>query len=347
MERIAIRNIPRKILIVKPSSLGDVIHSLPFLSALHECFPVAKIHWVIAKGLEGILEGNPLVSKLWIIDKDRWKKVGRIPGTISELGRLAGNLKSEDYDIVIDLQGLMRSGLITKATGAPVRIGFAEAREGSGLFYTHKVKGGRDIHAVDRYLKVVRALGCDIDEVRFPMPLIKEPEKVRQLRRAIGDYAVIVSGARWETKKWPPGQFAALASMLGMKSVVVGSAADLAISKVIEEQSRGRALSMAGETGLGDLIWLIRGAKIVITNDSGPMHIAAACGVPVVAVFGPTNPGRTGPYGRNNVIVRSSVQCSPCYKRRCRDLRCMKEITAEQVYREAIRVLLGSPDSRL
>src|ERR1700690_56066 len=134
MERITIRAIPRKILVIKPSSLGDVVHSLPFLSSLNNCFPFAKIHWIIAKGIEGIIEGNPLVSKLWIIDKDKWKKVGRISGTISELSRLAKDIRAEAYDIAIDLQGLMRSGLMTKATGAPVRIGFAKAREGRSFF---------------------------------------------------------------------------------------------------------------------------------------------------------------------------------------------------------------------
>lgn len=339
MERITITKIPRKILVVKPSSLGDVVHSLPFLSSLHDCFPFAKIHWVVAKGIEGILEGNPVISKLWIIEKDKWKKAGRILGTISEMVRLARDIRAEDYDIAIDLQGLLRSGLITKATGAPVRIGFAESREGSNLFYTHKVVGGRDVHAVDRYLKVVRAFSCDIEDVRFPMPLIRESEKVRRLKSDIGAYAVIVAGARWETKKWPADQFAALAAMLDMKSLVVGSATDCGIAKTIEEHSCGKAIAMAGETSIGELIWLIRGAKLVISNDSGPMHIAAACGIPVVAIFGPTNPGRTGPYGHNNLIIKSAAQCAPCYKKRCKDLRCMKGISVEQVYKAVKEVL--------
>ncbi|HMK57041.1 MAG TPA: lipopolysaccharide heptosyltransferase I [Dissulfurispiraceae bacterium] len=336
MEKIPIKSIPRKVLIVKPSSLGDVVHSLPFLSALHECFPFAEIDWVIAKGIEGILEGNPLVSKLWVIDKDKWKKVGRIPGTISELGRLARALKTEQYDIVIDLQGLLRSGLITKATRAPVRIGFAEAREGSSLFYTHRVKGGGDLHAVDRYLKVVSALGFDERDVRFPMPLVRESERIEQFKGKIGDYAVIVAGARWNTKRWPAEQFARLAASLDMTSVVVGGAADRDLSKAIEKQSKGKAISMAGETGIDDLIWLIRGARLMISNDSGPMHIAAACGIPVVAIFGPTNPGRTGPYGPNNIVLKSGAGCAPCYKRTCKDMKCMREISPERVL-EAVR----------
>ncbi len=334
MKKIQINSIPRKVLIVKPSSLGDVVHSLPFLHSLHECFPFAKIHWVITRGLESLLQGNPMVSKLWIIEKDQWKKAGRLLETISELDQLSRCLKSEKYDIAVDLQGLMRSGLITAATRAPIRVGFAEAREGSSIFYTHKVRGGRDVHAVDRYLKIADALGCNTSEVMFPMPLVREPEKVLKLKNELGDYAVLVPGARWETKKWPASGFAALASMLPIRSVIVGSAADQEPAKIIEERSRGAALSTAGKTDIGDLIWLIRNAKLVITNDSGPMHIAAACGIPVVAIFGPTNPARTGPYGDNHIIVSSSAECSPCYRKKCKGMKCMNDITAEMVFRE-------------
>ena len=145
---------PRKILIIKPSSLGDVVHSLPFLNVIRTCFPKAEIHWVIAKGLEGLLEGHPMVNKLWIINKDKWKKIKNVKGTISEFNVLFKELKKEKFDLVVDLQGLLRSGVLTAATGAPVKVGFKEAREGSKFFYTHKVEGGRDIYAVDRYLKI-------------------------------------------------------------------------------------------------------------------------------------------------------------------------------------------------
>jgi lipopolysaccharide heptosyltransferase I len=339
MERIEIPYIPRKILVIKPSSLGDVVHSLPFLYVLSTHFPFAKIHWVIASGIEGILEGNPMVTKLWVINKDRWKNIGRIKGTLSEMGGLVKGLKDEDYDIVIDLQGLLRSGLITKATGAPIRIGFKEAREGSALFYTHKVEGGRDIHAVDRYLKVVQALGGDIGEVKFPFPLIKESHKIEMLRSDKQEYVVIVPGARWETKKWPAESFAALASSLRIKSIVVGGPAERSLSAKIQEQTKGKALSMAGETDIMDLIWLIRGARCVVTNDSGPMHIAAACGIPVVAIFGPTNPARTGPYGTKNRILQIHLPCAPCYKRKCNDLKCMKGISVEQVFKAVMEAL--------
>ncbi len=339
MEKISIKKIPAKILIIKPSSLGDIVHSLPFLSAIKDTFPKAEVHWVVAKGLEGLLQNNPMVKKLWIIHKDQWKNLKKMRETITEVKGLFNELKKEKYDLAVDLQGLLRSGLLINASHAPVRAGFKEAREGSRLFYSHTVEGGRDIHAVDRYLKVASALGCEIDAVRFPMPLIKESEEVRKLKRESGKYAVIVSGARWETKRWPSDRFGKLAYMLNIKSIVVGSAADAKISKEIEAMSGGKAVSMAGMTDLEELISIIRGARYVITNDSGPMHIAAAFNIPTIAIFGPTNPVRTGPYGRNNHIVKSEVPCAPCYKRECKTIRCMESISIEQVY-EAIKKIM-------
>ena len=163
------------------------------------------------------------------------------------------------------------------------------------------------------------------------MPPLSEPERITRIKNKLGDYAVIVPGARWQTKQWPAERFARLASMLGIRSVIVGSAADYQTAKVIEAASGGKALSIAGETDIRELICIIKDARYMITNDSGPMHIAAACGVPVIAIFGPTSPVLTGPYGSNNIIVQASADCSPCRKRKCDDMKCMKEITVEQV----------------
>ena len=338
MNRVEIRRSPKKILIVKPSSLGDIVHSLPLLNALNRTFPSAEIHWVVAKGLEGLLEDHPMVRRLWIIHKDHWKSLRMIKSTAMEFKSLFKGLEAESYDIVIDLQGLLRSGVLTYATRSPVRIGFKEAREGSNLFYTHRIEGGKEIHAVDRYLKIAYAIGCEVEDMEFPMPLIKESEHIRKLKEDAGDYAVIVPGARWKTKIWPAAKFGRLSSLLDMKTIIVGSSEDAEIAELIESCSGGRALSVAGRTDLKDLISIIRGARYVITNDSGPMHIAAASGVPVVALFGPTNPVRTGPYGRNHITVKSLIRCAPCYKKSCRRIRCMEGISVEEVYEAVINI---------
>ena len=338
MNKIAIKKIPKKILVIKPSSLGDIIHSLPFLSAINETFPRAEVHWVISKGLEYVLEDHPMVKKLVVINKNQWKNIRKVKDTISEAKALSRDLRSESYDIVIDLQGLLRSGLIAKATRSSLRIGFKEAREGGNLFYTHKIKGGREIHAVDRYMKIAGAIGCDIEEVRFPMPLIKESDNVSRLKRETGKYAVIIPGARWNTKRWPPERFGKIAAMLRTKTIILGGPPDFEISKLIEKESGGKAISMAGKTDLKELISIIRNASYMISNDSGPIHIAAAFKIPVVAIFGPTNPLRTGPYGSGHEMVRPNIHCSPCYKKNCRDLKCMTDITVERVL-EAVRAL--------
>ena len=176
----------RKILVVKPSSLGDIVHSLPFLASLRSCFPKAEIHWVVARGFEGLLEGHPMIDRLVVVDKDQWRKLSAAGATIRSLRALHVRLKDEGYDLAIDLQGLLRSGLITKATGAPKRVGFKEAREGGTLFYTDKVEGGKGIHAVDRYLRIAAYLGCDVTEVSFPM--LEKPYPLP----FEGDYAVLV-----------------------------------------------------------------------------------------------------------------------------------------------------------
>jgi heptosyltransferase I len=334
---------PHKILIVKPSSLGDIVHSLPFLNALSKCFSTAEIHWVIAKGFEGLLEGHPMIYRLWIIKKDSWKKVRNARSTIQEIKLLFRQLKQEKYDLVIDLQGLLRSGMITSATGSPLRIGFKEAREGSRVFYTDTVEGGKNIHAVERYLKMAEFLGCNISEIVFPLPVSKSPSSLI-LHPSSYDvhpssfinsdgYAVFIPGARWKTKRWPAEKFGRLASLLNVNTVIIGSKSDSSIADQIVALSNGKAVSLAGKTELKDLINIIGRARFAVSNDSGPMHIAAALGIPVFAIFGPSDPVRTGPYGKGHTIIRSNEICSPCFRKSCDNVKCMKNVTAEEVFK--------------
>jgi heptosyltransferase-1 len=318
----------KKILIVKPSSLGDVVHSLPFLYALKKKFPKAEIHWIIAKGLEELLENNLLISKTWIIDKDKWQRISSLSNTLRSLYNLRKNLRKERFDIAIDLQGLLRSGLLAYASGACVRLGFKEAREGASLFYTHKIKGGRDIHAVDRYLKIASFLGCDIKNIESPILKVSNAFQ----NKIDYEYVVIAPGARWKTKRWHPELFGELASKLNIKSIVVGSNSDVEIADNVVNNSKGNAVSLAGKTSLKELINVISKAKFVITNDSGPMHIASALNIPVFSIFGPTNPMRTGPYGKGHTVLQAKIDCSPCYKKLCKSTKCMDSISVEEVF---------------
>jgi heptosyltransferase I len=331
----------KKILVIKPSSLGDVVHSLPVLYAIKRSFPSAEIHWIVAKGFEGILEGHPMIERVWVINKDDWKKMAKVKDTLLEFWRLFKELRSEGFDCAIDLQGLLRSGLIAQASGAPVRIGFKEAREGGAIFYTDRVMGGQDIHAVDRYLKIAAFLGCDTSEVRFLFPpsCRSLADEVLPLNFTCGNYAVMAPGARGSAKRWPARRFGELASVLPIKTLVIGSKGDICLAQEVVGASAGMAVSLAGKTDLKGLTEIIRCARFMVCNDTGPMPIAAAFGVHVFALFGPTNPLRTGPYGSRHSIVKQDMPCSPCYKKSCKNAACMDMIKTEEV-REIIEVFL-------
>lgn len=329
-DRLYLPSPPRKILIIKPSSLGDVIHGLPVLYALHVQFPEAEIHWVVAKGFDGILEGHPLIHRPWIIDKNAWKKTRNLHGTYGELRNLAGNLRREKFDLVVDLQGLLRSAVIGLFTGTKTRVGFESAREGAKYSYSHRVKTPSELHAVDKNMIVARFIGCEEAEPVFTFPSFEAPE----ILRGIPDYAVMAPSAGTLVKRWPTEFFARLASLLPVPVVIVGSGADAALGEEIARLSGGHALNLAGKTGLKELAAVIKNAKFHVSPDTGPMHIAAALNVPAFAIFGPTNPARTGPYGKIHTIIRKDLPCSPCYTRKpCPDWRCMRGITPEEVLR--------------
>ncbi len=322
---------PERILIIKPSSLGDIIHSLPVLNSLKKCFPHSRIHWVVARNFAELLEDHPMIDRLWIIDKDRWKEPLSFFSNLKELLRLRRGLRAEKFDMVIDLQGLLRSGIIAALTGSALRIGFKEAREGSTLFYTHQIEGGRTLHAVERYLNVLPFTGCSVKEIDFPLPERVLSPEFRDLCKE--DYAVIAPGARWTTKRWPPERFGEIAKRLPFKTLIIGSLAEADLATEVVRSSNGKALSLAGKTNLKDLVEIIRNSRLLLSNDSGPVHIGAALGIPTFAIFGPTSPLRTGPYGKNTFVIRSEIDCAPCFKRRCRRRYCMEVISVDNVWK--------------
>ncbi len=322
-----------RILIVKPSALGDIVHTLPFLHALKNRFPWARIDWVVAQGLHRFLEGHPMIDKLWVIKKDQWKKLGNLRQTMGEINQLRKDLGGQKYDVAIDLSGLFRSGLITGFTKAPVRLGFKESDEGSPLFYTHKIHGSMKIHAIDRYLKIAEFMGCRTDEIIYPFaPYDLNPPICKTLPER---YAVMSPSAGKPANRWHAEKFGELASRLDLPVVVIASAAEAEIAEEVVAKAKGNALSIAGQTGLKDLLAVIRKAQFFICNDTGPMHMAAALNVPVFAIFGPANPIRTGPYGKIHSVIHKELACSPCYaKHPCtnHDFRCMEELGVTRVF---------------
>ncbi|MFH2122623.1 MAG: glycosyltransferase family 9 protein [Pseudomonadota bacterium] len=334
IQPISFSELPEKILIIKPSALGDIVHTLPFLAAVHTTFPAAEIHWVVAKGLHTFLEGHPMINRLWIMDKERWKEISRLREIIPEINTFRKALADEHFDVSVDLSGLLRSGLITFAAGAHYKLGFADSDEGSPFFYTHKIEGGRQIHAIDRYLKLAALMGCDTSQVSHPMP--PYPSSIPLLSSLPEHFCIIAPSAGKEANRWPADRFGELAASLPLPSVVISSKADAGVAEEVVAASKGMAINLAGRTGLKELVALIARAEFFISNDTGPMHIAAALGIPAVAIFGPANPVRTGPYGIIHTVIQEQLDCSPCYRRTpCNDWKCMENISAEKI-RETI-----------
>lgn len=300
------------------------------LHALHTCFAESEIHWVVARGFHEILEDHPLIRKLWVIDKNSWKKPARAFDTFEDLRRLWSGLRRERFDLVVDLQGLFRSAMIGIFTGTGERVGFDSAREGAKYTYKYRITTDPEMHAVEKNMVLARALGCGAGDPVFSFPPLDPAPELSRLLPV--EYAVIAPSAGTLVKRWPAANFGYLASNLPVPAVIVGGRSDMALADEIYALSGGRAVSLAGKTSLKELAAVIRRAKFLVTADSGPMHIAAALNVPVLAVFGPTSPARTGPYGKMHTIIRSDLPCSPCYRRKpCEDWKCMSGITAESV----------------
>ncbi|WP_321495559.1 glycosyltransferase family 9 protein [uncultured Desulfobacter sp.] len=322
-----------RILIVKPSALGDIVHSMPFLYAVKQRFPWARIDWVVAHGLHTFLEGHTMINRLWVIKKDQWKKLNRLKLTLTEINDLRRGLAEQDYDVCIDLSGLFRSGLISGFSRAPVRLGFKESDEGSPFFYTHKIHGSMNIHAIDRYLKIAEFMGCPTDQIVYPFaPFNPVPAICKDLPEK---YAVISPSAGKPANQWPARRYGELAARLDLPVVVIAAPAEADIAQKVVDASQGNAVSIAGRTGLKELCAVIQNAKFFICNDTGPMHMAAALNVPVFAIFGPANPVRTGPYGKIHTVIRKDYSCAPCYAwQPCRKwgFRCMQDLDVDEVF---------------
>jgi heptosyltransferase-1 len=323
---------PRRILLIKPSALGDIVHALPVLNLLKRRWPEAHISWLVGSAFAGLLEGHPQLDEVIRFDRHRFASAWWNPRALGELIHFGRDLRRRHFDLVIDLQGLFRSGFTTGIARSPVRVGFANAREMAWMFYTHRVPvDSPDVHALDRYLRVAELLGCGRGPVEFVFSLSEEDRAAaRRLTQDRGRYAVLIPGTNWPTKRWPVEYFASLVEPLkarfGLESVVAGSRAESDLAAQIPG-----ALNVAGKTNLRELVALLDGADLVIANDSGPMHIAAALGRPLATMYGPTNPARTGPWNRDDSVVHVEIPCSPCYSRRCSHTSCMKWLTSSAV----------------
>ncbi|MEK6716554.1 MAG: lipopolysaccharide heptosyltransferase I [candidate division NC10 bacterium] len=341
----------QRILLVKPSALGDVIHTLPVAATLRRRYPNIRLDWLVEEEAADLVRGHPALSGVVVSGRRRWLRQFRnpvqIPRTLGEVGRFAVDLRRRRYDAVLDLQGLFKSALYVLATGASIRVGFAEGREGAPRVLTHRVVAPpQPVHAVERYLALAAAVDATEPVREFHIALGPEDLAAARSRfTAIPRPRVVLHpAARWRTKLWEVERWRELTASLlaeGMGVILTGSRQDEALAARIVNGLSPPPQSLVGRLTLKELVAVLRDVELMITVDSGPMHIAAAVGTPVVALFGPTDPLRTGPLGPGTVL-RRELPCSPCLRRRCQiadTYRCMRDLGVAEVL-QASRELL-------
>lgn len=318
---------PKRILIIKPSSLGDIIHALPVLAGLRAAHPHAHIAWLAGSAFVPLLDGHPLLDEVIPFDRRRFGRMWYHPGAFLAFWRFVARLRRRRFDLILDLQGLIRSGLISWFSGARRRIGFADAREGAWMFYSDRVAlPPAETHAVERNLRLLEAVGAKVDKPEFPLGLRAEEldaasSRLREHGIQPRSFAVVIPGARWKSKHWPASHLAELlrrmhADRMG-PVVLLGSPDERPWAESIIASSKAPVVNLVGTTTLRELAAMIHFARVVICHDSGPMHIAAALDRPTIALFGPTNPRRTGPYSAAARVLTNPVDCAPCYRRIC------------------------------
>lgn len=325
---------PQNVLIIKPSAIGDVVHTLPILNLMRKAWPSARISWLVTPACSGLLEEHPQLDEVILFERRKLGAWWRSPKLFGEFWRFNRNLRKRKFDLVVDLQGLFRSGWLSRITGAQRRVGMASAREGASWFYSELVpEGPRERHAMEKYLDVAESLGIGRGPIEFVWNVTQaNRDRVDTLLSGLHGrpFAVFFPGTNWDTKKWPAERYAALAQHvrqeLGMAVVVGGVKSDSTFADIIKPD-----LSLCGQTSLRETTALLEKAALVVANDTGPMHIAAALGRPLVTLYGPTSPIRTGPYGRDKSVVRLSLPCSPCLSRHCSHRSCMRWITEDMV----------------
>ena len=328
---------PARILIVRLGSLGDLIHTLPALAELHDAWPQAEIDWVVEQAHADLLALVPFLSRVIVLGD-------RTPAGWWEVIR---TLRARHYDVAIDLQGLVKSASLARFSSAKRVVGFDAdglRERAARLFYTETVEVGDNRHVIDKNLALVRGLmkttsrGHFTGALRFPLNEPASPALQSLRAQGVQDFAVINPGAAWPNKRWPPDSFAAVALFIhanfGWTPVVLWGPGEQELAQAICDATAGVA-RCAPPTKLADLVAIARAAKLFVSGDTGPLHIAGATGTPIVALFGPTSPDRNGPWDHRDVSISRYDSCACHYKRTCQREQtwCLGQISVDEVKR--------------
>ncbi len=341
------------ILIVKLSAIGDVIHTLPALNAIRRHDPDAHITWLVEEAAYPLIEGHQAVDRVLVSRRKHWIKTLFTSGTplaermtsLKEASLFVKALRETRYDLVIDFQQLLKSGVLVWLSRGNRKAGYnkgMEHMEQSHLFLNDRIPPVKmNHHALLRNLMLLNALGIPSDEIVFHLP-VRDQDR-REVDSLLARHEVNISRrplvalnpvAKWETKLWSNAKFSALGDRLfddGAELVFTGGPEDQDTVQEILRGMKGRAANLVGQTSLKMLAALYEKIDLLVTTDTGPMHLAAAIGTRVVAIFGPTAPWRTGPFGSGHQVIRAGLECSPCFKRQCDTKACMERISVADV----------------
>ena len=344
-----------RILIVRLGALGDIVHAIPVAAALRRAFPQAHIDWLVSAKHKAILDHVTVLDRRLVIN-DRGDAEGGLT-----LMKAVGEIRRARYDVALDLQGLLKSAIISRLSGATRVVGFNAryARESFARFFYTDVHdpGGAGIydasetrHVVTINLGMLAALGILSPATEFPLATPESALAKALAERTGGRYALLNPGAAWPNKRWPPPRLAALASALrarhGLTSVVLWGPGEIELAEEVVAMASGAAV-ITPATSIADLIALARGAAVMVSGDTGPTHIGAALGTPIVGIYGPTRPERNGPWLPEDETVSRASICQCHHYRQCKVERmCLLDVGVDEVLAAVERRLAASSRSR-
>ena len=348
------------ILIIKTSAIGDVTHTLPALNALRAHYPDAQIDWVVEEAAADLVTGHPALNRVLVSRRKSWfqeVRNGNVRKALRDAAHFVAELRDRRYDLLIDFQGLLKSSVWVVLAKARRKVGFGrgmEHAECSYVFLNERIPAVEmDRHALERELILLEQIGISSKSVVYDLPISSEndAEAIGLLhQQGLGEHDPLIAinpMAKWPTKLWDHQRFAEVADRLmkeGCRVAFTGSGDDQEQIDHICRQMARQAIRLDGKTSLKTLAAVYRRSRVLLSTDSGPMHIAAAVGTPVVALFGPTAPWRTGPYGEQHQVIRLGLSCSPCFKKRCltteyEERACLRRITVDEVVQALLRKL--------
>lgn len=342
-----------RILIVRLSALGDIVHAIPVLAAIGRQWPTAKVDWLVEHAYAPILSLARGLHRRVVVRGPAGSETADMIsfGGVTGYASAAAYLRGQHYDAALDLQGLIKSAAWARMSGAARVIGFAPAhlREPhAAKLYSETVVPPERVHVIQKNLSLLRAIGIDAGPLELPLTPVAGAA-VTEAVAAIGGpgkYVVLNPGAAWPNKRWPPERFGALAAALydrmGLRSFVTWGPSELDLAAAVCRGSNGAA-QPAPPTAIADLAALMRDAALVISGDTGPLHIAAAMGTPLVGLYGPTWPERNGPWHPDDVVISRAGECVCHHKRRClRGAPCIDDIAIGEVLDAAERRLASA-----